>query len=284
VLSDELARQADNVDDHGSMHIAERRVVDRLRQAAEYEYFRAMNELRTVFLPLLLTSEYADNRAVVVFDVLRATTTMAAALKSGAKEIRTYPTLEEADLHARLCRDKRLLVGERICIPPGGFDLGNSPGDFTPARCADATLFMATTNGTRALLSARQAEKIYICSLVNAAATAKQLLENNLPITLLCAGTQGNIALEDAIGVGCLIERLGGVSLKMDDASKLAFAAWMQSKNNLPEVLAATHGGQNIVRVGLGKDIDFVAQVDSIDIVGVGTDIDGTVVVTVIAS
>jgi len=141
---------------------------------------------------------------------------------------------------------------------------------------------MATTNGTRALLAARKAGLIYICSLVNAAATARELVSTGMPVTLLCAGTQGNFALEDAIGAGCLIERLGGISPGLDDASKLAHFAWTQAKNDLPNVLAATHGGQNIVRAGLGKDIGFVAQVDSIDIVGMGSDIDGAVVITAV--
>src|SRR5690348_7200145 len=105
-----------------------------------------------VSLPKDLTETHVRGRAVVVFDVLRATTTMTAALAAGADEIHVFPTLDEARAAANACKTDRLLCGEVRCLPPEGFDLGNSPGAYVSENVRGKILFMSTTNGTRAIV------------------------------------------------------------------------------------------------------------------------------------
>src|SRR4051812_31663822 len=109
-----------------------------------------------VLLPRLLQPELLRERACVVFDVLRATTTMASALEAGIAEIHLFDSLDAARAAARAHPGPRLLCGEEKCLRPGDFDLGNSPGQFLDEH-RGVTLFMCTTNGTRALLAAREA-------------------------------------------------------------------------------------------------------------------------------
>src|SRR6185437_14796876 len=107
-----------------------------------------------VLLPRNLVPEQVAGRMVVVFDVLRATTSIAAALAAGVREIRVFDSLEGARAAASDVGEERLLCGEHKCLPPQGFDLGNSPGAFGTQH-RGRVMLLSTTNGTRAIVAAR---------------------------------------------------------------------------------------------------------------------------------
>jgi hypothetical protein len=114
-------------------------------------------------------SEITD-RTVVVIDILRASTTIVEALSAGAKSIYPVASIEEAlRLANTFGRDEVLLCGERRCLPIEGFDLGNSPREFTAERVAGKTLVMSTTNGTNVMSLTTGATRVYIASLLNLA-------------------------------------------------------------------------------------------------------------------
>src|SRR5947209_3654408 len=161
--------------------------------------------VEVVPLPRDHSPHQLEGRAVAVFDVLRATSSMTAALAAGAKEIRVFADLQSAAEAAAAFGERRLLCGETRCLPPPGFDLGNSPGEFRRELHAGRTVFLSTTNGTRAVIAARQAAVVFVCALVNASALAHLLLETGRDVTLLCAGTGGQIAMEDLIGAGAVL-------------------------------------------------------------------------------
>ena len=222
-----------------------------------------------VFLPTDLPADLSQ-RAVVVFDVLRATTTMTAALAAGISNIRVFDSLDEAAAAAKAFSGPRLLGGERDCLPPPGFDLGNSPGAFSPAHCGH-TLFMATTNGTRAIVAARKTSVLLAGALVNAAAVARRLRQANLDALLLCAGTRGAIAMEDVLGAGAVLDSLLSLTdARLEsDAARIALRLFRASRDHLPEALADSQGGRNVRAVHLDEDIAFAAQLNSLDVVGV---------------
>ena len=138
-----------------------------------------------VFLPKDLTEAHVRERAVVVFDVLRATTTMTAALAAGAREIRVFPSLDEARAASKAFDGAKLLCGEARCLRPEGFDLGNSPGDYISTLVRGKTLLMSTTNGTRAIVAARHGARMFTGAIVNARAVATALIVN-LETTTMC--------------------------------------------------------------------------------------------------
>lgn len=218
-----------------------------------------------LLLPSYATPESFAGRSVVVFDVLRATTTMTAALAAGVQEIRVFPdtaavrqTAGEISLHPA-----PLLCGEEKCLAPAGFDLGNSPGAFSQ-EYAGRTLFMSTTNGTRAILAAQDAAQLFVGALVNASAVAAVLADMGLDVTLLCAGTNGRVAIEDVIGAGAVLSALNReiATVPGSDTARMAIRLFESSRNDLRSALAEGDGGRNVIAAGLGEDIDFAATVD----------------------
>jgi 2-phosphosulfolactate phosphatase len=221
-----------------------------------------------VRLPKDLRPEQVRERAVVVFDVLRATTTIATALSAGAAEVRVFDSIESASLAAnRPEATGRLLCGEQKCVAPPGFDLGNSPREFVAGRVAGKTIYLSTTNGTRAIVAGRGAARLFAAALVNAGATAKALARIGCDVTLLCAGTHGEFAPEDEIGAGAVAQRLlARAQYDVSASTRQAIRAFQDSERNLSQVLRQTQGGKNIVAAGLEPDIDFAARIDEFDI------------------
>src|SRR5690606_24311561 len=100
------------------------------------------------FTPDELVSGELQGRVAVVVDVLRATSSIVEALANGARSVLPVASIEAAvRLAQNVGRDQVLLCGERRGLPIEGFDLGNSPREFTPERVAGKTLIMTTTNG-----------------------------------------------------------------------------------------------------------------------------------------
>jgi 2-phosphosulfolactate phosphatase len=144
---------------------------------------------------------------VLVIDVLRAATCIVTALANGCAGIVPVATPEEARL--RLAAQPDVLVaGERRGEPLEGFDLGNSPMEFTRERVGGRVVIMTTSNGTRALLSARGAIAIGVAAFVNLGAAAAWALDGRRDVLLLCSGERGARSLEDHVCAGLLAERL----------------------------------------------------------------------------
>jgi 2-phosphosulfolactate phosphatase len=221
--------------------------------------------VQVALLPRDLEAQSLSGRVVVVFDVLRATTTMTAALAMGVQEICVFGDVATARKYATGVGmyPKPLLCGEENCLPPEGFDMGNSPGAFDRS-LKDRTLYMSTTNGTRAILAAREARLLLTGALVNASAVAQAVVESGLDLTLLCAGTNGQVAMEDALGAGAVlaaVKRLTSVR-EEGDLPMMAHRLFEVEKNDLRGALRRTRGGQNVIAAGLEEDIAFAASVD----------------------
>jgi 2-phosphosulfolactate phosphatase len=223
-----------------------------------------------------LTPEHLQDKAVVVFDVLRATTTIATALAAGVREIRICQSIAAAIEAARgwNTSPRPLLCGEVDCLAPPGFDLGNSPGAFHRQNYEGRTLCMSTTNGTRALAAASTARALLAGALVNAAAVAQRLDQLSLDVTLLCAGTNGAMAMEDVIGCGAVMEELEKLRSveAASDAAKMALRLFTASKADLRAALADARGGRNVIAAALNEDVDYAARLNSLDVVGVVRD------------
>ena len=152
---------------------------------------------------------------------------------------------------------------------PIDFDLGNSPGDFTRDKVTGRTLFMSTTNGTRAIVAAQSATLKLVGALVNAQTVARMLADQPRDVTFICSGTQGRFSIEDALGAGAMISRLSALtSVETCETAERCVRDFENSKATLPQVLRAGQGGRNILAAGLEPDIDFAARLDVFDVVG----------------
>lgn len=229
-----------------------------------------MLNIDVVLLPQFLAGGDLAEETVVVFDVLRATSTITSALATGITAIRVFETPALAQSAAEGVSPKPILCGEINTLPPLGFDLGNSPGQFTAAH-AGREVYLSTTNGTRALLAARSAAKLFAGSLLNASAVALAAATTNKPIVLLCSGSSGEISIEDTLGAGAVCDsllKIGGYALE-DDTAQMAHRLFLACRDDLRRVLRDAHAGRNIRRVGLDPDIDFAARLNVLDIVGI---------------
>jgi 2-phosphosulfolactate phosphatase len=226
-------------------------------------------EVRVHLAPDRLEPERLAGRLAVVIDVLRATTTMIHALAAGCCVIRPCAEVEEArELASQLRASRALLAGERDARPLPGFDLGNSPGDFTAARCRGTTLVLTTTNGTRALVRAAVAERTLVAGFVNYSAVCEQLRQDRRPTDVVCAGCSGEVALEDALLAGALVDFLAGQGeVHLNDAARLAWDCFEHHGRVLDGALEVCTGGARLRELGYDEDVRAAARVDQFALV-----------------
>ena len=223
-------------------------------------------QIDIVPLPSMLRPEHLSRRCVVVFDVLRATTCMAAALHAGAVEIRAFRDVQETLDAAAAFDGPKLLGGERDGVVIDGFDFGNSPGDMTPERVVGKTLFMTTTNGTQAIAAARKAPARYVGAFVNLYATAFAVHHAGRDVTLLCSGTNGEPAPEDEAAAEALRDLLRSWPRDEWPAPPTRDAP-ASPDPALVSRLRDTRGGHNVIALGQEADIDFAATPDRCGVV-----------------
>jgi len=224
------------------------------------------------FTPLGLNAGELGGRGVVVIDVLRATTTIVAALANGAKAVVPAASSEEAvRLTANLAKDGFVLAGERKSLKIEGFGLGNSPREMTPEAVGGKTIFLATTNGTPALVAAQGGDPVLVGAAVNfkaLVARARQVFAQRGELIIVCAGREKQFALEDAYTAGRLIKavRPGARKLTLNDAARAAlgltrqFATWAAA-------LEQSEAAHQLVDVDLADDVTFSAKADRFGVV-----------------
>jgi 2-phosphosulfolactate phosphatase len=207
-------------------------------------------------------------RTVFVIDVLRATTTMCAALANGARSCVPVSTIEDAmRLAQTLERREILLAGERGAVRIEGFDLGNSPLEMTEQAVGGKTVIMTTTNGTEALLATGLAAGVYIAAGVNlsvAVARARQVLAETDDLLVLCAGREGEFGLDDAYTAGRLIlGALDGQKPRQgaNDSALVCIDLARRYSTWLRPLLAA-RAGRELVRLGFRDDVVLAATQD----------------------
>ncbi|HEV2773584.1 MAG TPA: 2-phosphosulfolactate phosphatase [Thermoleophilaceae bacterium] len=193
---------------------------------------------------------------IVVIDVLRATSTVAQALAAGYERVRCCETMEGA---RALRAPGRVIAGEREWKTPPGFDLGNSPGDFTTP--AGSEVVLATTNGTPMMAAAAaQSDEVLLASLLNLDAIVAALPPGD--VLLAGAGTNGRPALEDTYLAGRIASRLEGEST---DAALIA--EWLAGVGDPLEALGASADAAKLREAGLEDDVEWCAQESALDCV-----------------
>jgi 2-phosphosulfolactate phosphatase len=164
--------------------------------------------LDVALLPEWLPGGALPGSTALVVDVLRASTTMIAALGNGCAGIVPVADPDEAFGRARSLGAGALIAGERKGLMIDGFDLGNSPLEMTRERVSGKTLVFTTSNGTKALLAARAAAGVGVAALVNLSAAAAWAHGHGRDVTVICSGDRGDVSLEDKVCGGLLLDAL----------------------------------------------------------------------------
>ena len=192
----------------------------------------------------------------VVFDILRATTSMTMALAHGAEAVLPVNDIQDA-LALRAKFPDALMAGERHGLRIGAdltggveFDLGNSPHEFTRDKVAGRTLIMTTTNGTRALRACAGAKQVFIGSFPNLTATARAVLEAAPQrLFLVCAGTYEEAAYEDTLAAGAMADLVWdhfGESA-MADSVAIARTIWLGAQADLAGAIPHSRNGRRLL-------------------------------------
>jgi len=226
--------------------------------------------LETFSLPNLVNSEDLTRKTVIVLDILRATTNIVSALANGCKEIIPTITVEEAlDSAKKFSPSTVLLGGERKRLRIEGFDLGNSPWEYSQDFVQDKTIVFTTTNGTKAIRKANSASWVLIGSFLNASAVADHSLSLGKDIVILCSGTVSRFSLEDSVAAGYIINYLAQKEkgLDLDDLSIALKELYLSYANRLSEALSISQNGKALVELGKSEDIQAAVQLNTCSVV-----------------
>jgi len=214
--------------------------------------------------PAALEPETLAGASALVIDVLRASTTMITALANGCAAIVPVAELDEAHRRAAAIPGA-LRGGERHGEAPPGFDLGNSPLEFTSERVRGRTLVFTTSNGTRALLAARPAAAVAIAAFVNLGAAAGWAVAQGRDVVVVCAGELGRRSLEDEVCAGALVTRLMAAvpALKPTPAAEAAAVTAQPYLEDPARLAADAPHARGLSAGGRGADLAACLTLDT---------------------
>ena len=207
----------------------------------------------------------------LVIDVLRASTSIVTALANGADSIIPVESVEDARARKAALGPDAILAGERHGDPPEGFDLGNSPLEFTAARVQGRTIVITTSNGTRALTAARGASAVGVAAMINATAAAAWACGRGRDIVLVCSGELGAPSLEDQACAGVLVARLAAEapSATLTQAAVEAQALGQRYAKDLERLARDAPHARKLASKGRQADVSLCLALDTSTVVPV---------------
>jgi 2-phosphosulfolactate phosphatase len=210
------------------------------------------------------------SRPVVIIDIFRASTSIAAALAAGAKEVRSAGSMAEAARLRKQFKGKAVMAGERRGLRIGGYDLGNSPREMTPEVLAGRTVVFNSTNGTRMLKRFADFRHVAVGSLVSLSATVRFIRQYKTDPIICCAGREGSFSGEDTLAAGMIIARLDPAAPR-DDAALAAGRLVGSAGKAWRQWARDSFHGRYLTSLGFGEDLDVCLDVDRYDFVPVKT-------------
>ncbi|MFZ1685091.1 MAG: 2-phosphosulfolactate phosphatase [Candidatus Zixiibacteriota bacterium] len=221
--------------------------------------------------PLPFTKADLDGRTVVVIDVLRACTSICAALLAGARGvIPTDGPGEAGDMRLKIGADMTVVAGERDGVKLESFNFGNSPSEFTRESVGGKYVVMTTTNGTTILSRSFKSDPVFAAGLVNVSKVAERVARVNRDVVVVCSGQDGGFSIEDTICGGMLIHLLSTAHQKqvtVNDAGSLALLLYRTNKTAIKQTLEQGEHGRFLTSLGFGRDVETAADVDSMPVV-----------------
>jgi 2-phosphosulfolactate phosphatase len=211
-----------------------------------------------------LTPKVGFPDCAIAVDILRATTTISTALAAGAEAVQVFSDLDEltktSALHPQALR---LRSAERGGKTVEGFDLGNSPFDYTPEVVAGKRIFMSTTNGTRALQCIQSTPIVLAAAMINLGAVLSYLKQTQpQTVWIVASGWEGSYSLEDTACAGAI-----AAGLEWEFGNDEAIAAkclYQQWSDRLEELFRLATHGQRLLRLGGDADIAYCASIDRV--------------------
>jgi len=223
-----------------------------------------------IFCPTHIEELYFTGKTIVAIDVLRASNTIITALNNGAKEIVPVGSVEFAvKISGGMFGGYTLIGGERNTKKIDGFALGNSPLEYSEEVVAGKSIILYTTNGSKAIVKAKFAENLFVCSFANLTAIAKHLIKLNKDFEILCAGRNNSFSLEDAICAGALISKIQALKDKpeLNDTAKASVVLKKSFGKSILTMLKSTEHGKVLLENQFEEDIKHCSHVDNVNVI-----------------
>jgi 2-phosphosulfolactate phosphatase len=214
-----------------------------------------------------ICEEDIKGKQVVIIDVLRATSVITTAVANGAQEVVAVKEIDEA---LALREEGCVMGGERKALKIEGFDLSNSPLEYTREAIGGRKIIMTTTNGTNAISRATSAKEIIIGCMLNGKAVAKRIASSCDDTVIACAGTKGQFSIDDFICAGKILYDLKELcNIELDDMCSAACMAYEDYKGRVLEYVKNAAHYKYMLSIGLEDDIEYCFKEDETDVVPV---------------
>lgn len=219
--------------------------------------------LEVCLSPALLHLYDTKNKVVVIIDVFRATSTIAAALDNGAKSVLPVASVAEC-IEIGKSIENSITAGERDGKVAEGLQYGNSPSEYPPSFIKDRVLVLTTTNGTRLLHMVQDADTIITGSFVNLSAVCDFLVQSGKSVILGCAAWKDRFNLEDTLFAGAVVSRVQEhFSINCDSARAAKQLAASVDNNDYISFLRDSSHYRRLSAYGLEKDMEYCATADA---------------------
>ncbi|MBC8086811.1 MAG: 2-phosphosulfolactate phosphatase [Phycisphaerae bacterium] len=217
----------------------------------------------------LPTPAEVAGKVVVVIDVLRAATTVVTALANGARAVIPFDSVDEPAVFAKQYeRDEIRLAGERRMQRIPGFDLGNSPSEYTAAAVQGRTILYSTTNGTVALLATTGARLCFFAAFVNCAESVtavRNATRTDGDVLIVCAGHDRRSTLEDVACAGRIARGIarGRTSVVWGDGARAASLIERRFISDMKRLASEATHARSLTAAGFGADVEACLRIDS---------------------
>jgi len=211
------------------------------------------------------------DRLVVIIDVLRASTSMITALANGCRGIIPVSETNQAKkLAQNFPPESILLCGERNEVLIPGFDLSNSPLEYTVDKVNGKKIIFTSSNGSKLFDYVQSAQKTIVAGFVNISTVSKFIIESKLDAAILCAGKNGQFGLEDVVCGGMIVDKM--VDLKTDisnlnDGAIAALAMYRSFAENITGMMYQASHGKRLIEIGQEVDLITCGKIDSIEMI-----------------
>lgn len=230
---------------------------------------KLIRKVEVFFSPAQVDELHLRDKNVVVVDVLRASTTIATALYHGAKEIIPVATIESAvKVSGSLFGDVTLRGGERNGKIIDGFNLGNSPREYTEEAVRGKSIIYTTTNGSATMVKARYAKNLIIAGFMNLSKVTAFLKAMKEDFLIICAGKQNDFCMEDAVCAGMILYKFqkSNRNLLLDDAGLASVMLFKKIGRNVMIMLQESDHGKFLSEIGYEDDLTVCAAIDSVPV------------------
>ncbi len=213
---------------------------------------------------------YFTDKITVVIDVLRATSVILTALSAGAKEVIPVGSIDFAmKISVNSHGGQTLLCGERNTKMIEGFDLGNSPAEYTEEKISGKSIILFTTNGSRAIVKAKYSKRVFIASFNNLSKLAEHLVSLDADVEIIASGSNGVFCLEDTICAGALVKKMKEINtdLELNDVTNASLILNEEYGSDITKMMQNCEHGILLKENGLESDIKLCAKIDNIPLI-----------------